>query len=114
MPPGSVASCSSTANSCGRTISGVLCTGSSGGICEMGTCDAQGSCGCDELNPNSCSGEQICVAQRCENAFPRIYLVAIGQAHLADRNPNGACWDEPGCGAPDPLVAIFVDGMNVG
>jgi hypothetical protein len=41
------------------------------------------------------------------------YTIAVERAELAARDPGGACWTEVGCGAPDPLIKIRVNGIVV-
>src|SRR5204862_4923154 len=61
-----------------------------------------------------CSGDQVCSNNACTNAFPMTYAVTIENITFAQHDPNGQCWDEPGCGAPDPKIEIRQDGVLVG
>lgn len=75
---------------------------------------------------DTCTGEQICVCPggateplcegtgSCSAAFGRRYNVALTRVQLPSRAPDGSCWDDPGCGAPDPYVQLTVDGVVVG
>ena len=60
----------------------------------------------------ACLGDQICVGTTCAPAFPRSYQLEL-YASLGSRDPDGACWDDLFCGAPDPYVTVRVDGVNV-
>lgn len=73
------------------------------------------------LNPlvlDNCTGNQICVTNnendpgRCEGAFGRLYSIGLGSVIIPERNAEGDCWDI-GCGAPDPFIAVFLDGEVV-
>jgi C2 domain-containing protein len=61
-----------------------------------------------------CAGAQVCADGMCADAFPRLYTITIEQAMLGQRNAQGNCWDDPGCGAPDPVVKVFVNSQKVG
>lgn len=74
---------------------------------------------------DSCSGEQICICPpgttglcesggTCSPAFGRGYRVGLVGFSLPPVRPDGMCWDDPGCGAPDPYVVVQVDGIEVG
>lgn len=74
---------------------------------------------------DSCRGDVICVCPGgidaecadtglCEYAYGHTYQIRVLVLGLPDRDPDGACWDEPGCGAPDPFVEFIVDGMSYG
>lgn len=67
----------------------------------------------DVFSCASCSGETICIDNRCEAAFPRYYTLQVLNVSFPERKSDGSCWDEPGCGAPDPEVEIKVDGREV-
>src|SRR5262245_22606423 len=59
---------------------------------------------------NTCSGETVCVDNRCEDAFPRFYTIEFGRVIFPNAKPDGGCWDEPGCGAPDPEIEVRLNG----
>ncbi len=117
LPPVSTATCLNTSASCGQTIAGALCTSSNGGSCVGGAiCSASGTCGpppCSAADPDSCSGETICIGTTCEAAFPRFYTLTVGDVTIAQRDDNGECWDAA-CGAPDPFLVILVNGAELG
>ncbi len=82
-----------------------------------------GGCSVRDLGASiedSCGGDNICICAdgnafcegtgTCSVAFGRRYVIAVSGLNLADRRPDGMCWDDPGCGAPDPYVAIVADG----
>lgn len=76
-------------------------------LAACGPLDEVGDC------PSACAGDTICVGTTCQAAFPRTYRLTLGVS-LASEDPDGACWDEPFCGAPDPYAELLVDGLSVG
>jgi hypothetical protein len=61
-----------------------------------------------------CSGETICVDNaRCEDAFPRFYVLEFGTVTIPQTKPDGSCWDDPNCGAPDPEIEIHLNGDQI-
>ena len=68
---------------------------------------------------DSCTSDQICVCGTdnglcegtgtCSVAFGRRYLIGVVAVAVPTTKPSGECWDEPGCGAPDPYVVVSVD-----
>ncbi len=73
---------------------------------------------------DTCVGDQICICpgtaqfceavKACETAYGRRYRIGVFTVSLPDRDPAGDCWDEPGCGAPDPYATITLDGIELG
>lgn len=102
--------------------------------CADESCRAASPCvapaGCtfdvsDTAIVDSCGGDDICLCPggideectgtgSCEYALGRTYRIRVLVLGLPDRDPDGACWDEPGCGAPDPFVDFIVDGVSYG
>jgi hypothetical protein len=68
--------------------------------------------GCSE-NADLCAGETICIANRCEAAFGRIYSIADVAVSVPTTDPNGQPWDAGG-GAPDLRIDILVNGTLLG
>lgn len=68
----------------------------------------------DGLACSLCTGESVCVENRCEDAFPRFYQIEISSVTIPNTKPDGSCWDEPNCGAPDPEIDIQLNGEGVG
>lgn len=81
--------------------------GGPGIMAACGPLDEVGDC----VSP--CTGDTICIGTTCQPAFPRTYRVTLGVS-LVDRDPDGACWDEPFCGSPDPYAELLVDGLSAG
>jgi hypothetical protein len=81
--------------------------GGPGIMAACGPLDEVGDC----VSP--CTGDTICIGTTCQPAFPRTYRVTLGVS-LVDRDPVGACWDEPFCGSPDPYAELLVDGLSAG
>src|SRR5262245_3461125 len=67
---------------------------------------------CSPGDPNSCSGETICIGTTCEAAFDRIYRFSGIAVTVAAQDPAGAAWDPLG-GAPDPFVAVKLNGTSI-
>jgi hypothetical protein len=68
---------------------------------------------------DTCPGNQVCILDNglgqpghCEGAFGRQYVVNVFKALVPERREDGECWDI-GCGAPDLLVEVFLDGVSV-
>jgi hypothetical protein len=68
---------------------------------------------------DTCPGNQVCILDNglgqpghCEGAFGRQYTVNVGEARTPERREDGECWDV-GCGAPDLLIEVFLDGVSV-
>ena len=113
-------------NMCGTGGAGCAACGV-GESCSGGACFST-STGCSVRNTgldieDTCAGEQICdcgASPFCEGtgtcvpAFGRIYRIGITRVQLPDRRPDGMCWDDPSCGAPDPYVLVSVGGSGVG
>lgn len=117
--PGNTASnCGSGGTSCATCGAGEAC---SAGICEVPGCSVRNLGASIE---DTCTGENICNCGSgvafcegtgtCVPAFGRIYRVGLTHLLLPARRPDGMCWDDPGCGAPDPYVVLRVDGAPVG
>jgi hypothetical protein len=66
------------------------------------------------LGCSACTGESICVENVCEDAFPRFYTITVQEVLFPSMKPDGSCWDEPGCGAPDPEIEIKLNDDKVG
>jgi hypothetical protein len=84
------------------------------GVCEVGetisTCSEDcASASCTVGDPNSCSGETICIAGTCENAFGRNYRITVVRGVITERNKDGNAWDIGG-GLPDPVVTLTING----
>jgi hypothetical protein len=73
-----------------------------GGLVGPAPCEVDPTVGGDE-----CSGDQLCVAGRCEDALPGRYEIAIFGATLFERSFEP--WDDDGT-APDVRVELWVDG----
>ena len=67
---------------------------------------------CSPSDPNSCSGETICIASHCEAAYGRIYKFGDISATIAAQNTGGSAWDAFG-GAPDPKVTVKLQGQTI-
>lgn len=67
---------------------------------------------CSASDPNSCSGETICIGTSCEPAFGRIYRFSSITATAAAQNQGGSAWDVFG-GAPDPQVTVKLNGTAI-
>ena len=59
---------------------------------------------------DTCPGDSICIANRCEAAFGRIYDVRAITVTLPTLDPNGLYWDIGG-GAPDITVRVSINGV---
>lgn len=94
--------------------------------CPSGqTCGADGVCRTSPAPPpppgactpgpaDTCTGDTLCVAGTCSTAFGRRYTIWVESVQLPEHRPDGMCWDDPGCGAPDPFAVVTVDGARVG
>jgi hypothetical protein len=71
-----------------------------------------GVCACSPSDPNSCTGEQICVGTSCVGAFGRTYTISVYQLIVKTTDPLGDSWDAVG-GAPDPYVVIALSGTTI-
>lgn len=81
-----------------------------GPFCGDGTCNGSetvSTCASDcgttacSTSPDNCTGETICIAGKCEAAFPRVYRITNVSVMVPTSNPNnGSDWDIGG-GAPD-------------
>jgi len=58
---------------------------------------------------DTCPGDSICIASRCEAAFGRIYDIRSLTVTVPTLDPNGLYWDIGG-GAPDLVVTIAING----
>lgn len=67
---------------------------------------------CSPADPNSCSGETICIGTTCEAAFNRIYSFSMISVKVASLNQGGSAWDVLG-GAPDPQVTVKLNGTTI-
>ncbi len=76
--------------------------------CPSGqTCDASGRCvtpGACTTNAD-CDAESICISNHCTLIWGREYTFTLTTGHL----DTDGCFD-PGCGAPDTIVVVWVDG----
>lgn len=59
-----------------------------------------------------CGTQLVCVANACQSAFPRTYVFTFRSATIAKYTAGGGNWDFGG-GAPDPKMALEVDGEIV-
>src|SRR5439155_23694653 len=59
---------------------------------------------------DTCAGDSICIAGRCEAAFGRLYDIRAISVSVPTLDPNGYYWDLGG-GAPDLYVWIYVNGI---
>ncbi len=81
-----------------------------GPFCGDGTCNGNetvSSCASDcsaaacSTSPDNCTGETICIAGKCQAAFPRVYRITNVSVMMPTKNPNNnSDWDVGG-GAPD-------------
>jgi hypothetical protein len=67
---------------------------------------------CSPADPNSCSGETICIGTTCEDAFNRIYSFSTVTVKVASLNQGGSAWDVLG-GAPDPQVVVKLNDATI-
>jgi hypothetical protein len=67
---------------------------------------------CSPGDPSSCSAETICIAQKCEPAFGRIYQFHDAVVTVAEHNMGGGTWDIAG-GAPDPFLVIKLNDVEI-
>ena len=86
--------------------------------CEVGetisTCAADcQTAACTVGDPNSCSGETVCIANKCENAFGRNYRIKIERAVFPPKDANGDPWDGIAAlpGLPDGKAKLTVNGV---
>jgi hypothetical protein len=118
------ASCSQDCSTCGDGTcqpeeSVVTCSDDCQPVCGDGTCDVGetiSSCAddcatatCTVGDPNSCTGETICIDNACENAFGRNYRITVVSAVFTEKNANGDAWDIGG-GLPDGKVTVTING----
>jgi hypothetical protein len=78
--------------------------------------DGDGDIDSDDMNlacTTPCSGDNVCISGSCQPAFPQFYTITITSVHFAERDLNGNCWDDPGCGAPDPEIEIKLNDVQV-
>jgi len=60
-----------------------------------------------------CASNEICLNDACESAMGRQYTLTVGSGELTIAGPNSdGNWD-PGAGAPDGFVVIWIDGSQV-
>ncbi|MEO8699610.1 MAG: hypothetical protein ABI867_06180 [Kofleriaceae bacterium] len=85
------------------------------GVCEVG--ETISSCAedcasatCTVGDPNSCTGETICINNTCENAFGRNYKIKIASAVFTEKKANGDAWDIAG-GLPDGKATITINNV---
>lgn len=121
--PGSMRACTCS----GGTSGTQTCLSDGSGYTTCGSCAPSGCSTRDRTTyfEDTCTGEQICVCPggasepfcegtgTCSAAFGRRYNLALTRVQLPSRAPDGSCWDDPGCGAPDPYVQLTVDGVVV-
>jgi len=53
---------------------------------------------------DTCTGESLCINNRCEPAFPRVFVLTGLRVTVPNAQPNGDDWDAFG-GAPDLYLA---------
>ena len=67
---------------------------------------------------DACTGETICIVDKCQPAFPRFYNVVITSGEASATKPQGGCWDDcsgPGNSSrPDLYVEVIVNGQSEG
>ncbi|MBN1770829.1 MAG: hypothetical protein JXB32_06205 [Deltaproteobacteria bacterium] len=74
----------------------------SGQICDAGgVCRTPGACTIND----DCDSVSICISGRCTLIWGRDYRFTITNGHM----DTAGCFD-PGCGAPDTIVVVWVDG----
>lgn len=83
------------------------------GICASGesheSCPAD--CGC--ARHADCRPDQVCLGGECNLAFGRHYRLTLVGAEISSTQPGtGEPWDALG-GAPDPFIAVSVDGEPI-
>lgn len=84
-------------------------TGSGGGTTTTGSGAGGSNDAC--TSHTQCASDEICLDGGCDVAWGRIYRFTIVSASLPGTNPNtGDAWDPAG-GAPDPYVAVYLDGV---
>jgi hypothetical protein len=118
------ASCSVDCSTCGDGMcqpeeSPATCSQDCQTVCGNGTCEVGetiSSCAadcatasCTVGDPNSCTGETICIANACENAFGRNYRITVVDGVFTEANANGSAWDIGG-GLPDGKVTVRLNG----
>jgi hypothetical protein len=86
------------------------------GVCEVGetisTCPQDcAAATCTPSDPNSCTGETVCIGTTCENAFGRFYKIKVISAVFTETNASGGTWDPLG-GLPDPKVNLDINGTT--
>lgn len=89
-------------------------------ICEAGETESscQRDCPCtaaQNANPDSCLGDEICVAGDCVNAFGRTYEMLLTTGQLANIDATNMMWDD-GVGTavlPDPYVVVAINNQEV-
>jgi hypothetical protein len=105
---------------CDAGESSISCPDDCPASCGNGTCEpaeSAASCpgDCDPTActtaPDTCTGDNLCIAGHCEFAFGRLYTVRVLGAMLTEQNANGDSWDPLG-GLPDPLVTITLNGTT--
>ena len=119
QPGDTSTACGSGGLGCGTCGSGTSCVG---GLCQAGGCSVQSA----PAPTDTCVGDNICICPGtpseafcdgtggCSTAFGRRYEIFVASVSLPDRRPDGLCWDDPGCGAPDPFVEVRVNGLLFG
>lgn len=85
----------------------VACGDDGGGGVDGGTVDSVDFPCIDQ--PDSCDGDQICVAEECVDAFGRTYQFQVLGTQAATMDTNGDPWDPPD-GAPDLFVEVALNG----
>ncbi|MEJ7600330.1 MAG: C2 domain-containing protein [Kofleriaceae bacterium] len=115
----SVADCGN--GTCGLDESSTSCPQDCEAECGNGVCEAgetTSSCAEDcatascTADPLSCTGETVCIAGTCENAFGRNYRIKVVSAVFTEKKGNGDAWDVGG-GLPDGKVTVTVNGTAV-
>jgi len=66
---------------------------------------------CTVADPTSCSGETVCIAGVCENAFGRNYKITVVSAVFTEKKADGSSWDAIS-GLPDPKVTMTINGAK--
>ena len=84
-------------------------------VCEVGETTASCASDCTSAtctvgDPTSCSGNNICIANNCQNAFGRTYRIKIVSAVFPATDANGDSWDAFG-GLPDGKATVTVNGV---
>lgn len=117
-PDAATARCGDGTCSPGET--GASCPADCSATCGDGTCAADetaASCpvDCDPTActtaPDTCTGEDVCIASHCVSAFGRNYLIGVSAGMFPQFDDTGEPWDLAG-GLPDPIVTVTLDGVE--